>query len=38
MKVGKIKIDILQKYSLDEAQKAHEDLHARKLLGPIFIP
>ncbi len=39
MKDGKIKINISHKYSLDEAQKAHEDLHARKLLGPaIFIP
>ena len=36
---GKIKIDIAHKYSLDEAQKSHEDLHARKLLGPaILIP
>jgi len=39
MKDGKIKINISHKYSLDEAQKAHEDLHARKLLGPaILIP
>jgi NADPH2:quinone reductase len=39
MKEGKIKINISHKYSLDEAQKAHEDLHARKLLGPaILIP
>ena len=39
MKEGKIKIDIAHKYSLDEAQKSHEDLHARKLLGPaILIP
>ena len=39
MKEGKIKIDITHKYSLDEAQKSHEDLHARKLLGPaILIP
>ena len=39
MKEGKIKIDISHKYSLDEAQKSHEDLHARKLLGPaILIP
>lgn len=39
MKDGKIKINISHKYSLDEAQKAHEDLHARKLLGPaILVP
>jgi NADPH2:quinone reductase len=39
MREGKIKIDIAHKYSLDEAQKSHEDLHARKLLGPaILIP
>jgi NADPH2:quinone reductase len=39
MKDRKIKINISHKYSLDEAQKAHEDLHARKLLGPaILIP
>jgi len=39
MKNGEIKINISHKYSLDEAQKAHEDLHARKLLGPaILIP
>ena len=39
MKDEKIKINISHKYSLDEAQKAHEDLHARKLLGPaILIP
>ena len=39
MKEGKIKIDIAHKYSLDEAQKSHEDLHARKLIGPaILIP
>ena len=37
MKEGKIKIDIAHKYSLDEAQKSHEDLHARKLIGPAIL-
>ena len=39
MKNKKIGIDIFKKYSLDEARKSHEELEARKLLGPaILIP
>ena len=36
---GKIKIRISKRYKLSEAKKAHEDLEARRLLGPaILIP
>jgi NADPH2:quinone reductase len=39
IKFGKIKINIVKEYKLEDAQKAHEDLEARKLLGPaILIP
>ena len=39
VKFGKIKIRISKKYKLSEAKKAHEDLEARRLLGPaILIP
>ena len=39
VKFGKIKIRIAKKYKLSEAKKAHEDLEARRLLGPaILIP
>ena len=39
VKFGKIKIRIAKKYKLNEAQQAHADLEARKLLGPaILIP
>jgi len=34
---NKFKVKISKKYSLDEAQKAHEDLEARKLTGPAVI-
>ncbi len=34
---GKIKIEIYKKYKLDEVKKAHEDLEARKILGPAVI-
>jgi NADPH2:quinone reductase len=34
---GKFKIEISKRYSLNEAQKAHEDLEARKLAGPAVI-
>src|SRR6056300_153370 len=34
---GKFKVEISKRYSLDEAQKAHEDLEARKLTGPAVI-
>ena len=39
VKFGKIKIRIAGKYKLSDAEKAHADLEARKLLGPaILIP
>ena len=37
VKFGKIKIRIAKKYKLEEAKKAHEDLEARKLMGPAII-
>ena len=33
----KIKIDISKEYTLDQAKNAHEDLEARKLIGPAVI-
>ena len=39
VKYGKIKVNIVKEYKLEDARKAHEDLEARKLLGPaILIP
>ena len=39
VKFGKIKIKISKKYKLADAKQAHEDLEARKLMGPaILIP
>ena len=39
IKFGKIKINIVKEYKLEDAKKAHEDLESRKLLGPaILIP
>ena len=39
VKFGKIKLKIFKEYSLADAKKAHEDLEARKILGPaILIP
>ena len=39
IKFGKIKIKIFKEYKLSEAKKAHEDLEARKILGPaVLIP
>ena len=36
---GKINVEVFKKYSLSEVKKAHEDLEARKLLGPsILLP
>jgi NADPH2:quinone reductase len=34
---GKFKIEISNKYSLDDVRKAHEDLEGRKLTGPAVI-
>ena len=39
VKFGKIKVNIFKEYKLEEVKKAHEDLEARKLLGPaVLIP
>ncbi len=39
IKYGKIKVNIYKEYKLSDAQKAHEDLEARKILGPaVLIP
>ena len=39
VKYGKIKVNIVKEYKLEDARKAHEDLEARKLIGPaILIP
>ena len=33
----KIKVEVFKKYSLNEVKKAHEDLEARLLTGPVVI-
>ena len=39
IKFGKIKLNIVKEYKLEDAKQAHEDLEARKLLGPaVLIP
>ena len=39
IKFGKIKVNIVKEYRLEDAKQAHKDLEARKLLGPaILIP
>jgi NADPH2:quinone reductase len=39
VKFGKIKINIVKEYKLEDVKQAHKDLEARKLLGPaILIP
>ena len=39
VKFGKIKIKISKEYKLEDAKNAHEDLEARKLVGPaVLIP
>ena len=39
VKFGKIKVNIVKEYKLEDAKKAHEDLEGRKLMGPaILIP
>ena len=37
VKFGKIKIKIFRKYKLADAKKAHADLEARKLNGPVIL-
>ena len=34
---GKIKVEIYNKYKLDEVEKAHQDLEGRKIIGPAVI-
>ena len=34
---GKVKIKIFKKYNLDDVVQAHQDLEARKILGPAVI-
>ena len=39
IRFGKIKVNIVREYKLEDAKKAHEDLEGRKLTGPaILIP
>ena len=39
IKFGKIKVNIVKEYKLEDAKQAHTDLEARKLLGPaVLIP
>ena len=37
IKFGKIKIKIFKEYALSDARKSHEDLEARKILGPALL-
>ena len=37
IKYGKVKIEIFKKYKLDAVVEAHEDLEARKIIGPAII-
>ena len=37
IKLGKIKVKISKKYKLEEVVQAHEDLEARKIIGPAII-
>ena len=37
IKLGKIKIEIFNKYRLDEVEQAHKDLESRKITGSAII-
>ncbi len=37
IKLGKVKIKIFKKYSLDDIAQAHKDLESRKIIGPAVI-
>tara|TARA_B100001175_G_scaffold317604_1_gene335232 strand:+ start:1577 stop:2557 length:981 start_codon:yes stop_codon:yes gene_type:complete len=37
IKFGRVKIEIFKEYTLLDAQKAHEDLEARKIIGPALL-
>tara|TARA_Y100000590_G_scaffold468277_1_gene650474 strand:- start:533 stop:1507 length:975 start_codon:yes stop_codon:yes gene_type:complete len=39
IKLGKVKIEILKKYKLEDVVQAHKDLESRKIIGPsVIIP
>ena len=37
IKYGKVKVEIFKEYKLSDARKAHEDLGARKIIGPALL-
>tara|TARA_B100000700_G_scaffold326852_1_gene439668 strand:- start:2435 stop:3415 length:981 start_codon:yes stop_codon:yes gene_type:complete len=37
VKYGKVKIEIFKEYPLSDVRKAHEDLEARKIIGPALL-
>ena len=37
IKYGKVKIEIFKEYALSDARRAHEDLGARKIIGPALL-
>ena len=37
IKFGKVKIKIFKEYALSDVRKAHEDLEARKIIGPALL-
>jgi NADPH2:quinone reductase len=37
VKLGKIKVKIFKKYSLEDVVQAHKDLESRKIIGPAII-
>jgi len=37
IKFGKVKIKVFKEYALSDARKAHEDLEARKIIGPALL-
>ena len=37
IKLGKVKIEIFKRYSLDDVVQAHKDLESRKIIGPAVI-
>jgi len=37
IRFGKVKIEIFKKYKLEDVVQAHEELEARKIIGPAII-